>query len=115
MQKDLFTGCFVCGVWMNHVWALALEVSGFSVFTRAGATKHEKSALEKRGRDDVSTMWAGHFAFAVLRVAWGVLAFVLLSQSVGLFLWSNSFQNLAFHPRTIRYTIPRGRKSCPTF
>lgn len=72
---DLFTGCFVCGVWMNHVWALALAISGFSVFTRVGASKPQKSTLEKRGADDICTMWPGHFVFVVLCVARGRLCF----------------------------------------
>lgn len=88
---DLFTGCFVCGVWMNHVWALALEISGFSVFTRAGAANPKKSALEKRSADDICTMWPGCFVFVMLCVARGVFAFRRQSRPVGLVIWSKSF------------------------
>lgn len=76
---------------MNHVGVGVLEISGFSVFTGAGATKPKKFALEKRSLDDICTMWPGRFVFVVLCVARGVFAFVLQFQSVGLFLWSNYF------------------------
>lgn len=60
---------------MNHVAFGSGKISGFSVFTGPGATKPQKSALEKRSADDISTMWPGLFVFVVLCVARGCLCF----------------------------------------
>lgn len=60
---------------MNHVAFGSGKISGFSVFTRAGATKPQKSALEKRSADDILTTWPGRFVFVVLCVARGCRCF----------------------------------------